>query len=553
MKNILYVCLLPLVVLIAGCESDKHARSPVPGVNSEANLVVKNRVKPLRYSPVSRDQRLDLLAIDRILEALTPDEATSLENKPNGEVKVSVLVTPTTVHGLGAIIRDRLERLGLTAPRSESGSAQSFEKIIKVGSKAGFIRKILNARKETALEIAGIRGRMVATAAPGLLPVRNPNEKSEWLAGRLVYTGQPLDLALPAPDRKARYFFPIILSQDRPALNLKAGDRAFCRTGRLFVDERQGLSMAAGQVMAQWNLPTELKALRIEANGEVVATLADEQEKISGQIELAKVSPGQKIQGDGQVFVLGADVDPTMVKPGAGGEVPLRVGHLEFPDVEQSVELHALADQLRLVRILNALQAALETSRPPQTPTGPTPMNPVPAVQQRQIVLAADVPSAVAHMKALGMEAKTAPGRTTFTLGNDPEALPQFVAGMSKVLRGLNRRMAICQENYTNAERTRDQQRRLSPYRRQVVNIGKDGEILIEGDPSPFRTVEQPENKDAGPDGKVVYPNVDRAVEAAEYKRVSREYDLIRTVLERVAPDLIFPAATVLQTGEVAP
>ena len=96
--------------------------------------------------------------------------------------------------------------------------------------------------------------------------------------------------------------------------------------------------------------------------------------------------------------------------------------------------------------------------------------------------------------------------------------------------------------NLANLNTTRDETGKLSPYRRRFVvfaagaerNSNKPGVHVhkIELDSAPFRRVYEPGSADAGPDGYVMYPNVDMAIEQVNALEASRAYEANVTMME---------------------
>jgi len=103
-------------------------------------------------------------------------------------------------------------------------------------------------------------------------------------------------------------------------------------------------------------------------------------------------------------------------------------------------------------------------------------------------------------------------------------------------------RMDTIAANLANLNTTRDETGKLAPYRRRFVvfsagaaqDTSKPGVHVqrIDFDNSPFRRVYDPGNADAGPDGYVVYPNVDMTIEQVNALEASRAYEANVTMME---------------------
>jgi flagellar basal body rod protein FlgC len=273
----------------------------------------------------------------------------------------------------------------------------------------------------------------------------------------------------------------------------------------------------------------------VQKDGQVVAALPNNQTKVLGKLHVVSV-PKLK-SADGLHFDLDGASDVANV-----GEC-LLPGHLEFglPPEGLALKAHAAAQKKNLA---TAIELAL--AQPLPGPALPGPATPNAEPPAKSIVLAAEVSLAVTQLKALGIVVESTPGQTVIPVGTRPEERQRAVANLTKVLQGLLKRMSISQQNYLNANKVRDEQGQLNPYRRKLVKVGPEGQLVEDEDPSEFRKELKPGHPDARPDGNVIYPNVNRKVEKADFESAAAEYQLLRTALERLAPMTIFPEAPVL-------
>lgn len=147
------------------------------------------------------------------------------------------------------------------------------------------------------------------------------------------------------------------------------GSIRYSRAGQLKVDGEGFLSAVTGQrLTAGVQLPPDARDLRIEANGEVLATLADETEATSfGFIDLATFPASDALHSVGNnLFALSdPQSQPTIGRPGEHGIGQLRQGFLEMSNVDLVDEMTALvlaqrAYQLN-ARVLQASDQVLET------------------------------------------------------------------------------------------------------------------------------------------------------------------------------------------------
>ena len=112
-------------------------------------------------------------------------------------------------------------------------------------------------------------------------------------------------------------------------------------------------------------------------------------------------------------------------------------------------------------------------------------------------------------------------------------------------LQAQRTRMDTIAANIANLNTTRDASGRPNPYRRRFASFApgltargpdaaKPGVHVqdIEQDQSPFTRKYEPGHKDAGPDGYVLYPNIDMAVEYVNMLEASRAYEANVTMME---------------------
>lgn len=534
-------CLALLVLtFIAGCDSRQRTSSQVATVENHQPVVVSRLFSSIRRSPFVDSVMAGDMQLDQALQALVPGPVSCVQQKPDGPEILSVSFATPRRGELDAATTQCLKKLGLSQSQPDPRRPALYERTILAGQKAAFLRDVRGKRVASMLRVDGLRRELKMILRPGRLAGSSNRISSNWKTGRLVYTGNSLDVAMPDAGMGTSYFLPVRLTKNHPRLKLKAGDRAWVRGGRLFLDAANQLRLNMGRIEVDLDdIPVTAQGMGVLRNGQVTVTHADGTNKVVGRLALARL---EKVRGDGEVFIAnGGDTEIHLALPGEDETPALLPGHLEFPGKDPRGHLSTISAQVRLLRVLSSIEEALLT---PTTRTIPaihqaTPVAPPP--RARQVVVAADAPLSAAHMKALGVPVKTSPGRVTLTIEPGPEALQRLVGAFSKVLAGLKKRMAICQENYTNADRRRDEKGSLNPYRRKVVKLGKEGELLESEDPSPFPTVVKPEHPDADPAGKVKSPNVSREVEKADFRRIAREYRLIRAALARIAPDIVFP------------
>ena len=148
------------------------------------------------------------------------------------------------------------------------------------------------------------------------------------------------------------------------------------------------------------------------------------------------------------------------------GPLPLCLGHLEYPAIDADKVGRELSDALARRRTLEDLFAALEKKGERDGASAASSQTSPP------IVIYADIPLAAEHLTLLGVNVERAPGRATIPVASDAETT---VAAFVKVLQVLQLRIATHEQNLRNADRIRDAEGRLNPYRRKVVRLGAQG------------------------------------------------------------------------------
>jgi flagellar basal-body rod protein FlgC len=519
--------LLCLCLLLMGCENDR-SREPEAVIAPNASVAVQTFpfMLPVRRCP---DVVMPAPVGDR--EMRRADETVVQSSHLDGDIQLVVHLGSMQSLNNSAWLTEKLGFVPAT------GTGWLLRRRVAAREKA-----VLAKELETLLVLAGkevreSQDRLASVGEPGLLSGRVTE------AGQLIYTGHPLDLAMPDTARGSLLFLPVLTSD---------GQRTYTRGGRLYVDDLGRLALREGPLAEQIVVSAEARALRVKPTGEVEAVLSSGNPKLLGRLALV---PLGEPAGNGRTFsgVVGAPV-----LAGENGVPLLKPGHLEYPHLNVKSEVTRLAERERDVRILRRIELGLaEPFR--QTMVNP-PMQPVQPVERSPDLLSgfplqigADLPLAVPHLKVLGVQVEAAPGRVLVLTGDRDETRRQTVAALTKVLQGLRKRMDITHLNYRNANRLRDEQGQLNPYRRKLIRVGPEGELLEAEDETPFRKEFNPNHPDVGLDGSVLFPNVNRLVEKADFEQAATEYRLIRTALERLAPGIIFPDPPVLQVEAKAP
>jgi flagellar basal-body rod protein FlgC len=303
----------------------------------------------------------------------------------------------------------------------------------------------------------------------------------------------------------------------------------YARGGRLFVDADWTLRLGEIKPAGEWKrVPAETDRISVRPDGQVLASLHDGTSLELGWLRVVRLAAFRPIAQEGAVESTAAPQPVALT----ASESPLLAGHLEYGDIEH------FAPAAQSGYLLTARQVLAEMLRALNQPNAAPKAAAASAGAGGPIVIHADLAWTEQHLKALGVPAERTPGHTVIPLDNDPQKVANALA---KVLQVLRLRLAIHAQNLRNADRARDAENRLNPYRRKVIKIGPQGEAVEEADPSPFRKVYKPGDPDADADGNITLPNVNSALETTDFQAAAEEYKLVRACMERLAPQQIFP------------
>jgi len=404
------------------------------------------------------------------------------------------------IHGEGEFSAEGealLKRFGLTqAPRRGPG----WERRIREAQFATFQHRVLNDSKT---EIAAVLGAL----------------KTPHGDARLVYTGQPLDVATADP---ALF---VEVGKLNATTNQLDEKRYYARSARLYAGKDNRILLESNFAPAGIDkpLPPDTAQLSIAPDG-VVAAVSN----AGARVELGRLKVVRAKAAKESALAPGFFEAASTEAPDAGAAL-LLPGHIfaaadgdDLTRVKAALHCHQVVYALQqgVVSAANLIAAAAAPD------------------EALPLIVHAPLSRVTEHLKALGIAVEKNNERTTIGTDEEEEAV---VNALVKVMAGLRRRMEVHEENLRNAGKTRDADGRLNAYHRKTVSIGPKG-ALIEGvDNSALPKTYKPGDPDAGPDGFVVMPNVNKAVETAEFKAAIEEYKLLRSALERLAPRHVFP------------
>lgn len=528
-----------LMLSAAGCSEDERrvsdpppvvAPSPVHSPGPSGSAVLSAAAGPLlqggaplrrtAQTSVSESAEIDgLFALDlNQLKELIAFQATKT---PAGTVVHARAIAPPDDQVKPALAA--LQSLGFKA--DGSAGAPIWTCTISPDGRPAFDVR-LNAELQTAAAQLDAAAQRMRGNLPGRLI--NSDDGKVFFPRRLVYTGHPLDVAFADSEGGPHWFI---------AVKLPDGSRGCIRGGRLFVGEDGALRIEKFALAAELpSLARDTEQVTIGKDGRITAIHRDGSSDGAGRLPLVYVDAIQneavKLSDDGIALV---DGDRAAPYDRISSDAPLRPGHLEYPAPDRGVELRKVSAAVTTRRTLESLSATLANPAA-LTRAGDEPL-----------VIYADVPWAERHLKALGIPVEHSAGHTTLMMDGDPRKL---AAALAKVLQVLRLRLSIHDQNLRNADRVRDADNRLNPYRRKTITIDPQGEAVEGEDPAPFPKTFKPGDPNADAEGFISLPNVNRAVETAEFQAAREEYKLLRAAAERLEPRSIFPEPPALPQKE---
>jgi flagellar basal-body rod protein FlgC len=348
------------------------------------------------------------------------------------------------------------------------------------------------------------------------------------LGGKLIYTGHPLDVAF-EDSGSPHWYVAIKVEQDGKQ------EIAYLRGGRLFINDNNTVGIEqyalAGDAL---RVPTDTQQLTIANDGKLTALHRNGLHEEIGQLPIHKIDTPESPPDD-VVRVIKRDGLVRTANPHPPGlsidDKPLRPGHLEFAEFSRICPFADCEEELWKRQVLERLAYAIAH---PFSSSTATPA----AASEEPITIHADLPWSEHHLKALGISVEHSGTKTVISCCGDAKKLSTAFA---KVLQVLRMRLALHDQNLRNADKVRDADGKLSPYRRKVLTINAQGDPVEGDDPSPFPKTYKLGDPNADAEGFVVLPNVNRAVELSEFQSARDEYKMIKAAAERLDPRSVFP------------
>ena len=522
-----------LVLALAGCQKEEAPSREAPHVSTPRTSevrVVDHAPPPAAVAPLRR-------TATAFMDMGMPAWARETLPDPFAALSVSAMTGPGGGLRLWAAVAWRQEKdneivaaefrkLGFKPYPAQGGDGRFWERAVASGEHAAFGKDVLVRLEDVTRRMDRIEALALQARQPGWLVWRGEAEPRKVLPGRLVYTGHPMDVALADAGADPHLFF---VAEGRDPLT--GGPlRVYLRGGPLFVADDSTLGLGNCKPAGEWKkVSADAEQVIVHPDGAVVALTRGGPTLELGKLQVVRLAAFKPSPLPGAVEGAVAP-EPVVLQ---GSESLLRVGHLEFANADGLYSPQEFLPLLVSWRTLKeAARALAQAVTPTATPAGGQ------STLQGPLVVHADLAWTDQHLKALGVPVERTPGRTTIALGNDPQ---KAVDALTKVLEVLRQRMAIHDQNLRNAERIRDAENRLNPYRRKILKLGPQGEAVEEADQSPFPKVYKAGDPNADADGYVTMPNVNRALETAEFQAAAEEYRLVRACMERLAPQQIFP------------
>ncbi|MFH0938673.1 MAG: hypothetical protein V1899_05270 [Planctomycetota bacterium] len=502
--------LLPLIFL-AGCRTRSN------DAESDEDSTRSSRASAAQNSNALRGLAASLLPLRRAADCLlTPDETDKALSLLLASSAPAIVFTAAK-RSDGLLLRafgarddeNQSERTMLTQLdfKADDGATAIWSRRLLNAERRAFENRLAESLKHITQQMSQIQNHLREAAQPGRL-LQTPS--------KLVYTGHSLDIAF--ADAGAD-----------PHLFVAMEGKVCVRGGRVFIAEDGMPGIGNHKLAGLWRkAPRDAEQIYFRPDGQLLAIRHVGPVESLGRIEVVKLSRFQRVEN---VY---ASTDAGDVERIELQELdsPLRIGHLEFPALDCRATLQQLAQTLAARRAFNALIQAIEQASPladrearANDLRGP-------------FVIHADLPWSAEHFKALGLIVNRAPGRLTLVVENDSEVI---VAAGLKVLLVLRQRIGIHEQNLRNAGQIRDENNRINPYRRKILKIGPQGEAVEGLDNAALQKTYKPGDPNADADGFILLPNVNRVVEIAELQAAVEEYKLVRAVIERLAPQQIFP------------
>jgi flagellar basal-body rod protein FlgC len=515
-----FATLIVAHILFTGCQNkrDVVAGAPprleaAPGP-SEIRVVERHQTTVVSNTPIRRSaETLSGLLEDERAQAII-DTVDSSPLVTSTSTETGLLI----IKAMGVRAESKCRKL-LEAAGFKSDGGEAWTKRLSAAERRQFEGRLAQWLSENQKLESEVRERLRNARTPGaLFPAGGQNPGQQWIAGKLVYTGHAMDIACADAGEAPRTFIEVETADNTPL---------FVRGGRLYVAEDGRLKLGQFKLPGEWQpLPEGTEQIAVHPDGKVSAVKADATRVAIGELRVRRIG---KVVAAREAFnaAPGENIGET------NGE-PLRPGHLEYPAINLAAENEQLGQLLAARRLIDGLGIALSHPiiLPPAAP-GTAPVN-----TEEFIVIHADLVLTEQHLKALNIPVERTPGRTTITVNGD---VAHLSAALAKALQVLRLRMSVHEQNWRNAERIRDADNRINPYRRKMIKIGPQGEAVEEPDPSPFPKTYKPGDPNADGEGFVTMPNINRTVETAEFQAAAAEYRLVRSALERLSPYQIFP------------
>lgn len=508
-------------LLLAGCNSKREAAVqpptiavPAPG-NPEVRVVERHHTTIIPRSPLRRsgDTLAGLHERDSALQAANVSSPLVTSSATDSGILI--------IKALGVGSESQAMKLLESSGFKAEGDGAVWSRRLNAAERKALEAKLAKSLNENLGGENALRARLQKARTPGtLLSAGGEGGNAKWLPGKVVYTGHALDIAFADAGADPHHFLAVDAAGNGPG--------GFIRGGRLYISEDGALKIGNSRAAGEWRpIPQGTVQVVVQADGKVLALNSEGAVTELGRLRIQRL---EKFVAAGDGFAPAPGETPAA----AGAAEPLRPGHLEFPAINLADEAQALGQIVAVRRLMENLCSALSHPIPPP----PQQPGAAPVSSEEPLIIHADLALTEQHLKALGIAVERTPGRTTIALNGD---LASVSGALAKTLQVLRLRMSVHEQNLRNADKIRDADNLINPYRRKLIKISPQGEAVEEADPAPFPKTYKPGDPNADGEGFVIMPNVNRGVETAEFQAAAAEYKLVRAALERLSPHQIFP------------
>jgi flagellar basal body rod protein FlgG/flagellar basal body rod protein FlgC len=335
-------------------------------------------------------------------------------------------------------------------------------------------------------------------------------EKTRDLApGEIVPTGRTLDIALSDPT--GMLFFKVTRDGKTPL---------YVRTLRLTLADTVLYAQSGLKPMGSLPEVAADATVRVTMDGWIkVEGSKNILTNDTGLLLIARLTDVTKVEvKDGWIF--SSTSAAAFVPYAIEHDGPVMAGYLEAPNIKTE----DIAAELTFIERKSAFAQAVLTGAVDD-----------PTVDRQSVRIRAQLPWSGAALVALTNGSKQADGTIAVPVSN-PVRKAEIVTGL---MDALAKRVDVIRENLTHAGETAATAEAV--YKPRIARLDDAGKLVIETANMPPRRIYEPNNALADKEGYVFRPAVFQEVAASEIEKSAAEYEILRTLLKRIDPDMICP------------